>query len=110
MKLENVLEEATIWSEVPVSIQSGGSGTATARTRQWGEIRLRLVDYTAGYVGDSWCSKGHIVFVVAGELAIEHQDGHKYALTQGMSYHVADNNKSPHRARSESGATIFVVD
>ncbi|MGH9403130.1 MAG: DHCW motif cupin fold protein [Terriglobia bacterium] len=110
MKLGNLPVGATNWSELPVSVQSGGSGTATARTRQLGEIRLRLVDYTASYIGDSWCSKGHIVFIVAGALVIEHQNGHKYALTPGMIYHVADGNGSPHRARSESGATIFVID
>lgn len=110
MKLETLPLGMTHWLELPASVQSGGTGTATARTRRFGEIRLRLVDYSPGYVGDSWCRKGHIVFVVAGNLVIEHQNGAEYALTQGTSYHVADDDGSPHRARSESGATIFVMD
>lgn len=52
----------------------GAAGTARARTRQIGDVRLRMVDYAPGYVADRWCAKGHVVYVVAGELTIEHQD------------------------------------
>ena len=110
MKLADLPPGATNWLEMPVSTQSGGAGTASARTRRLGEIRLRMVDYTAGYVGDSWCSKGHIVFIVSGSLIVEHQNGNQYVLTQGMTYHVADGDRSPHRARTQSGASIFVMD
>jgi hypothetical protein len=48
--------------------------------------------------------------LIAGDLTIEHQDGRRYALTSGMSYHVADDDGPPHRALSENGATVFVVD
>ncbi len=80
------------------------------RTRQLGEIQLRLVEYSAGYLADHWCHKGHIVFVVAGEIAIEHQRGPTYALTTGMSYHAPDDDAPPHRVRSQGGGTIFIVD
>jgi len=110
MRLENLPVGITDWSQVPASAHHGASGTATARTRQFGEIQLRLVDYSAGYLADHWCSKGHLVFVVAGDLTIEHQDGQRYALRPGMSYQVADDDGPPHRALSESGATVFVLD
>jgi len=80
------------------------------RVRQFGEIQVRLVEYSAAYVGDHWCHKGHLTFVVAGEMTIEHQNGTKWTLPAGTSWHVADNDGSPHRARSISGATVFVVD
>lgn len=110
MRLENLPVGVTDWLQIPPSSHPGASGTATARTRQFGEIQLRRVDYSAGYVADHWCSKGHLVFVVAGDLTIEHRDGRRYALTSGMSYHVADDDGPPHRALSESGATVFIVD
>jgi hypothetical protein len=100
----------TDWSQLPASIHPGLSGTTTVRTHQIGEIQLRRVEYSPGYLADHWCSKGHIVLLIAGDLTIEHQDGRRYALTSGMSYHVADDDGPPHRALSENGATVFVVD
>jgi quercetin dioxygenase-like cupin family protein len=108
MKLANLPTGVTDWAQLPETTHPGESGTATARVRQCGEIQLRLVEYSAGYLADHWCHKGHIVFVVAGRLTIEHQ-GAANTLTAGMTYHVADNDGPPHRLRSESGATIFIV-
>ena len=110
MNLNNLPVGITDWSEVTVSVHPGESGTATTRTRQLGDIQIRLVDYSTDYIADHWCHKGHIVFVVAGQLTIEHQHGVNYTLTQGTSYHVADDDGPPHRVLSKNGATIFIVD
>jgi hypothetical protein len=80
------------------------------RVRQFGEIQMRLVDYSPDFVGDHWCQKGHLAFVVAGQIVIEHQDGTSWNLAAGTSWHCADDAGSPHRARSITGATVFVVD
>jgi hypothetical protein len=109
MRLENLPLGVIDWSRIPPSSHPGASGTAAVRARQFGEIQLRRVDYSPGYLADHWCSKGHLVFVIAGDLTIEHQDGRRYALTSGMSYHVADDGP-PHRALSENGATVFAID
>jgi hypothetical protein len=98
------------WQQLPASLHPGESGTATMRLRKCGDIQLRLVDYSAEYVADHWCHKGHIVFVVAGRLVIEHQNGTTYRLTPGTSYHVADDDGPAHRVLSENGATVFIVD
>jgi len=110
MKLQSLTAGVTDWSRIPRQTQPGESGTASARTHLLGEIQIRLVEYSAGYLADHWCSKGHIVFVVAGELVIEHRDGQRHMLRPGMSYHVADDEGSPHRVLSDSGATLFIVD
>jgi hypothetical protein len=110
MNLNNLPVGITDWSQVPASAYAGETGTATMRTRQFGDIQLRLVDYSPQYVADHWCHKGHVVFVVSGRLVIEHQDDITYVLTRGMSYHVPDGDGSSHRVRSEEGATIFIVD
>ena len=99
----------TDWSAVEPTEHAGESGTARWRTRQFGSIRLRMVEYSAGYSADHWCSKGHILFCVAGDLETELADGRTFRLTPGMSYQVADNAE-PHRSRSQSGATLFIVD
>ena len=75
-----------------------------------GDIQVRLVSYSANYISDHWCGKGHIVFVVSGAVTIEHQDGRQYEMTAGMSYHVGDNDPARHRLVSSAGASIFIVD
>ena len=84
-------------------------GVARWRTRQFGAVRVRLVEYPPGYQSDHWCHKGHILFCVAGELETRLADGRSFRLTPGMSYQVADNAE-PHRSRTAAGATLFVVD
>jgi quercetin dioxygenase-like cupin family protein len=104
-------EEVIDWSRRPLSHVAGLSSAATARTRQVGEVRLRIIEYAPGYVADHWCSKGHIIYVIAGEPLIDHQnDSPACALSAGMSWHVADDEGPAHRARSDRGATIFIVD
>ena len=110
MNLENLSLGITDWRQVPATAHPGEAGTAIMRARQFGDIQLRLVEYSPRYIADHWCHKGHIVFVVSGRLVIEHQGGDTYILTQGASYHVPDGDGPPHRVLSEEGATIFIVD
>ena len=68
-----------------------------------------MVQYSAGYRADHWCSKGHILLCLQGELHTELQDGRRFVLHPGMSYQVADGAE-PHRSSTEPGATLFIVD
>lgn len=99
----------TDWSTVPRTEHKGERGTAYWRTQQFGAIRVRMVEYTPGYLADHWCAKGHIILCTAGELQTELKGGAIHTLTPGMSYQVADDLE-PHRSRTEVGATLFVVD
>jgi len=99
----------TDWSTIAPTEHKGETGTAYWRTRQFGEIRVRMVEYTPGYLADHWCSKGHILFCVEGALHTELADGRRFTLTPGMSYQVADGAE-PHRSRTDVGAKLFVVD
>ncbi len=111
MKLTHLPESITDWSRAPATTIPGASGAAEARARQIGEVQLRIVDYGAGYLADHWCSKGHIIYVISGALAIEHEDGAPAGLlTAGMSWHVADGEAPAHRVRSGTGARVFIVD
>ena len=99
----------TDWSRVPTTERPGETGKAIWRTVEAGEIRVRMVEYTPGYVADHWCSRGHVLLVLEGELHTELQDGRSFKLTPGMSYQVA-NDTEPHRSRTEAGAKLFIVD
>lgn len=109
MQIDAIPFGTTDWSTVPPTEHPGETGKAFWRTRQFGPIRVRMVEYTPGYLADHWCSKGHILLVVAGQLDTELADGRRFALTPGMSYQVADGAE-PHRSSTVGGATLFIVD
>ena len=64
MRIDSIPFGVTDWSTVEPSVHPGETGTALWRTRQFGEIRVRMVEYSPGYTADHWCSKGHIVLCV----------------------------------------------
>lgn len=99
----------TDWSTVETTEHAGDSGVAHWRTRKFGAIRVRMVEYSAGYSADHWCEKGHILLCLAGELETELADGRSFRLRPGMSYQVADGAEA-HRSSSPTGATLFIVD
>jgi hypothetical protein len=99
----------TDWSAVNETSYAGECGTATWRTLQFEGLRVRVVEYSAGYKADHWCTKGHILFCLDGELTTELGDGGKYVLRKGMSYQVSDDMSS-HRSESVNGATLLIVD
>ena len=109
MNITNLPFEITDWVQIEPTEHRGETGTAYWHTRQFGDIRVRLVEYTPGYLADHWCSKGHILFCVKGELHTELEDGRTFVLKPGMSYQVADRAE-PHRSSTKTGATLFIVD
>ncbi|HPG41241.1 MAG TPA: DHCW motif cupin fold protein [bacterium] len=109
MKIQDVLFCTTDWSSLPRTEHAGITGKAFWRTLEIGNIRVRMVDYTPGYIADHWCKRGHVLLVLEGELVTELEDGRKFLLTPGMSYQVADD-VNPHRSSTATGAKLFIVD
>lgn len=109
MKMSSIPFGTTDWSAVEPTEHAGEAGKAIWRTRNFGDIRVRMVDYTPGYLADHWCEKGHILMCLEGELDTELKDGRRFVLKPGMSYQVADNAE-PHRSRTAAGAKLFIVD
>jgi len=97
------------WKDVEYTTHAGQSGESTWRTRQLGEVRVRMLEYSPGYVADHWCEKGHFILCLEGELETELADGRSFTLTRGMSYHVGDGS-APHRSRTRTGARLYVID
>jgi hypothetical protein len=100
----------TDWSRVEPTELAGERGKATWRTLNIGDVRVRMVEYTPGYVADHWCDKGHVLLVVEGELDTELRDGRRFKLTAGMSYQVSDHGDAAHKSSTAMGAKLFVVD
>ena len=109
MQMSAIPFGTTDWSGVPPEEHQGDTGVATWRTQQFGTIRVRMVEYTPGYLADHWCVKGHILLCLEGQLDTELQDGRSFTLKPGMSYQVADNAEA-HRSSTAVGAKLFIVD
>ena len=109
MHISDIPFGVTDWQAVEATTHEGDPGVATWRTRQFGDVRVRLVEYSPGYVANHWCQKGHFLFCVDGELVTDLEDGRSFTLKPGMSYQVADGAE-PHRSRTAKGARLFIVD
>ena len=109
MQMTNFSFETIDWSEIERTEHRGETGLAYWQTRNFGDIRVRIVEYTPGYLADHWCQKGHILFCLEGELRTKLRDGRVCVLKPGMSYQVGDNVE-PHRTFTMVGAKFFVVD
>lgn len=97
------------WTSIPKEDHKGTTGIAYWQVFHMNDIRIRLVEYTAGYLADHWCSKGHIICCIEGEMETELKDGRKFKLSQGMTYHVGDDCEA-HRSSTVSGCRLFIVD
>ena len=109
MRMTDIPFGTTDWSSISPTEHKGETGTAWWRTQTFGGIRVRMVEYTPGYLADHWCSKGHVLLCLEGELHTELEDGRTFILKPGMSYQVADNAE-PHRSWTRTGARLFIVD
>ena len=109
MEMNNIPFGTTDWSSIERTEHAGGTGVALWQTKHFGELRVRMVEYTPGYLADHWCEKGHILLCLHGELHTELDDGRTFTLKPGMSYQVADRAE-PHRSSTSTGATLFIVD
>ena len=110
MKMTDIPFGTTDWSEVERTEHPGETGVAYWRTRQFGELRVRMVEYSENYLADHWCDRGHILYVLEGELISELKDGRKTIMTAGMSYQVSDFGDAAHRSSTATGAKLFVID
>jgi len=109
MQLRDIPFQVTDWSALPVTEHPGDTGMALWRTLEVGNVRVRMVEYTKGYLANHWCERGHVLLVLQGELVTELQDGRTFTLRAGDTYEVADGT-APHRSRTAGGARLFIVD
>lgn len=107
--MEQIPFQIINWSEVPKTNHEGETGNAIWKTVQFLHTRIRIVEYSTGYLADHWCTKGHIVHCLKGEFISEMEGGTEFRLTEGMSYIVSDD-LSKHRSKTENGVTLMIVD
>jgi hypothetical protein len=107
--MSNIPFHTVDWSNIPKTEHPGETGTSFWQTLQFDGLRVRMVEYSAGYLADHWCHKGHIVHCLEGEFVSEMENGEVFSLTKGMTYIVSDNLSS-HRSVSENGVKLLIID
>ena len=110
MNIQNVPFTTTDWEEIRPVEHKGESGTSFWRMFECGNIRVRIVHYSPGFISDHYCSRGHILLVLEGDLYIKLKDGQIFRLVQEMSFQTEDDQTNPHLVYTESGAKVFIVD
>ena len=110
MKIPPLAFTSTDWTTIERTEHPGETGVAYWRTLNFGDLRVRMVEYTPGYLADHWCDRGHVLLVLSGELVSELKDGRTFTLTAGMSYQVSDFGDLAHRSSTQTGAKLFIVD
>jgi len=101
--------ETIDWEDVPRIEHKGETGTSFSRTKKYGGLRIRIVEYGPGYLADHWCQLGHVIYCLEGEFESEMEDGERFLLKEGMSY-VVSNGMSSHRSISADGVKLLIVD
>lgn len=101
--------QTTDWSSIPKTEVKGTTGFALIQTIELDRLRIRTVEYSANYLADHWCQKGHIVYCLEGEFETELATAEKIVISKGMSYTVSDDLSS-HRTYSKDGVKLLIVD
>jgi len=109
MKIDGVPFQTVDWSNIPRTEHVGELGVAHWRTLEVGNVRVRIVEYSPGYLADHWCERGHVLHVLDGELVTELRGGGRFVLASGQSYVVGDGDGA-HRSSTQGGALLLVVD
>lgn len=110
MKLPELPFTPVHWDALPATTHKGDPGEAIWRTLNNGDVRMRVVEYSPGYVADHWCDRGHVIYVLDGELQTELKDGRRFTFTKGMGYTVSDFGDPAHKSSTTTGAKLFIVD
>jgi len=97
------------WKQIDAKEYAGITGKAFWKIFNMGKIRVRMVEYSAGYKADHWCNKGHIIYCIKGQMTTKLQDGREFILQEGMTYHVGDESDA-HCSSSKNGCVLFIVD
>ncbi|MBK6953067.1 MAG: DHCW motif cupin fold protein [Crocinitomicaceae bacterium] len=109
MNLDKFLPVSFDWNAVPNEKAVGMRGFTSTKIKTFGNVTVRRVEYSPEYVADHWCDKGHVIFILEGQLIVEHKGGSIHSLHAGMVYMVGDDSRA-HKAKSKNGAVVFIVD
>jgi hypothetical protein len=109
IKMANIPFQTIDWDTIQKKAYLGETGVAYWQTMQLGGLRIRKVSYSANYIADHWCQKGHIVHCLKGDFISQMETGEEIQLKEGMTYVVSDDLSS-HRSVSAVGVELLIID
>ncbi|HMF71241.1 MAG TPA: DHCW motif cupin fold protein [Flavitalea sp.] len=109
MVTANIPFQTINWSAIGRNEHPGETGLAFWQTVEFPDLRLRIVEYSPGYLADHWCKKGHVVYCLEGEFVSEMETGERFVLKKDMTYVVSDDLSS-HRSVTKSGVKLLIID
>lgn len=106
---KTILPQIIDWNKKAGEKIPGEKGFYFVKSFSENDANFRLVEYSPNYVSDAWCLKGHFVYVIEGDVTVEHSDNSSYRLEPNQSYMVGSDTM-PHRVTSEAGARVLIID
>lgn len=107
--MSNIPFQVIDWPTINPIEKKGETGTVISRGLQFEGLRVRMIEYSAGYLADHWCQKGHIVHCLEGEFVSEMENDEQFTLKKGMTYIVSDDVSS-HRSKTTNGVKLLIID
>ena len=108
-KINNIPFQTIDWASIPKTEHKGEKGTSFWQTVEFPGIRIRIVEYSKGYIADHWCRKGHIVHCLEGSFVSELENDKEFIMSKGNTYVVSDGMSS-HRSIAIKGAKLMIID
>ena len=78
---QNIPFQVIQWDKISKEEHRGENGTSFWQTVERPGLRLRIVEYSPGYLADHWCKKGHIVYCLEGSFVSELQNAESFSLS-----------------------------
>jgi quercetin dioxygenase-like cupin family protein len=87
--------------------QDGIRGARSKAVRS-GTKQLRLVEFTSDFVEPDWCEKGHIGYVIRGELEIDFH-GAVVRFPEGSGIFIPPGAATGHKGRSVTPSVLLFL-
>jgi quercetin dioxygenase-like cupin family protein len=81
---------------------------ARSKVFQQGSRVLRLVEFTSEFVEEAWCKKGHMGYVLQGEMDLQF-DRETVHFSAGDGLFIPGGEKSRHKASVPSGRVTLIL-
>jgi hypothetical protein len=108
-EINNIPFQTIDWASIPKTEHKGETGTSFWQTVEFPGLRIRIVEYSNGYIADHWCRKGHIVHCLEGSFVSEMENDNEIKLSNGNTYVVSDGMSS-HRSVTVDGVKLLIID
>lgn len=73
-----------------------------------GQRQIRLAEFSMEFVEPHWCEKGHIGFVLRGELEVDFR-GERIRYAEGSGIFIPKGASHGHKARSITSSVLLFL-